>query len=96
MYVIIIVLLVIITLSLIMILHKRKEKKVSQPLETDEYEQKLLELIQKEKRMTQKEIRKHFNLSEAKISLLITELEHKQKIEKIKKGRSNIIIIKKN
>ena len=45
-------------------------------------------------RITQKELRKHFPLSEAKVSLMITELESKGKIEKIKKGRGNIIILK--
>ena len=45
-------------------------------------------------RITQKELRKEMPLSEAKVSLLISELEHKNKIEKIKKGRGNIIILK--
>ncbi|MEK6849935.1 MAG: hypothetical protein AABY01_05200 [Nanoarchaeota archaeon] len=45
-------------------------------------------------RTTQKDIRKQFPLSEAKISLIIAELEHKGAIEKIKKGRGNIIILK--
>lgn len=42
-------------------------------------------------RMTQKEIRKSFPLSEAKISLMIAELEHLGKVRKIKQGRGNII-----
>lgn len=46
-------------------------------------------------RATQKDIRKQIPLSEAKISLMIAELEHKGVIEKIKKGRGNIIILKK-
>jgi len=46
-------------------------------------------------RTTQKHIRKQIPLSEAKISLMIDELEHKGTIEKIKKGRGNIIILKK-
>jgi uncharacterized membrane protein len=46
-------------------------------------------------RVTQKDIRKKFPLSEAKISLMISELEHKGLIEKIKKGRGNIIVLKK-
>jgi len=45
-------------------------------------------------RATQKEIRKQIPLSEAKISLMIAELEHKGVVEKIKKGRGNIIILK--
>lgn len=63
--------------------------------EDDELE-KYFEFIKKQGgRTTQKEIRKNFPMSEAKISLIITELEHKGKIEKIRKGRSNIIILKK-
>lgn len=55
----------------------------------------LLDFIRKQGgRVTQKDIRKQFPSSEAKISLIITELEHKGKIEKIKKGRGNIIMIK--
>ena len=46
-------------------------------------------------RMTQKELRKHFPMSEAKISLMIAELESMGKIKKIKKGRGNIIILNK-
>jgi len=46
-------------------------------------------------RATQKDIRKQIPLSEAKISLMIAELEHKGVVEKIKKGRGNIIILKK-
>jgi uncharacterized membrane protein len=43
-------------------------------------------------RMTQKELRKNFDLSEAKISLMITELESLGLVKRIKKGRGNIII----
>ena len=46
-------------------------------------------------RATQKDIRKQIPLSEAKISLMLAELEHKGVVEKIKKGRGNIIILKK-
>lgn len=44
-------------------------------------------------RMTQKDIRKNLPLSEAKISLIIAELEHDGKVKKIKKGRGNIIVL---
>jgi len=43
---------------------------------------------------TQKDIRKNFPSSEAKISLVLTELEHAQTIQKIKKGRGNIIVLR--
>jgi len=57
---------------------------------------KILSLLKKNKgRMTQREIRKEFPLSEAKVSLMITELESMDKVKKIKKGRGNVIIFKK-
>ena len=58
--------------------------------------EQIIKIIKREgSRTTQKEIRKQIPLSEAKISLMIAELEHKGIIEKIKKGRGNIIILKK-
>ncbi|MBN2368118.1 hypothetical protein JXC34_03790 [Candidatus Woesearchaeota archaeon] len=62
----------------------------------DDQAGRLLSLLkQNHGRMTQKDIRKEFPLSEAKISLLIAELESLGKIKKIKKGRGNIILLKK-
>ena len=58
----------------------------------DEYESKVLEIIKKDKRVTQKDVRKAIPLSEAKISLIISDLESQGKIRKIKKGRGNILI----
>ncbi len=62
------------------------------------YLDRTLEIIKKhDGRIYQKELRQEMlDLSEAKVSLLITELEHKGKIEKIKKGRGNVIILKEN
>jgi len=55
--------------------------------------QDILSFIDKEGgRTTQKDIRKNFPQSEAKISLMIAELEEKGLIKRIKKGRGNIII----
>ena len=55
-----------------------------------------VDLIKKEGgRISQKDLRKQIPLSEAKISLMIAELESKGVIDKIKKGRGNIIILKK-
>ncbi len=57
--------------------------------------EKVIEIMKKEGgRINQKDLRKHFPLSEAKISLLVSELEAKGKIEKIKKGRGNILVLK--
>lgn len=68
-----------------------KEKK--EDVEADLKE--LLDFIKKEGgRTTQKDIRKHFPQSEAKISLMVSELEHKGKIKKIKKGRGNILTLR--
>lgn len=60
------------------------------------YLDNVIEIIKKhDGRISQKELRKEMlYLSEGKISLIITELEHKEKIEKIKKGRGNVIILK--
>ncbi len=62
------------------------------------YLNQAVEIIKKhDGRISQKDLRKEMlYLSEAKVSLIITELEHKGKIEKIKKGRGNIIISKDN
>jgi len=80
---------------------KKKEKPEAQGVETvktigtgeepDELD-KVLAFIKAHKRVTQKDIRKEFPLSEAKISLIITDLESQGKIRKIKKGRGNIVI----
>ena len=85
---------------------KRKQKKELLRGEKEEHKQnniikgkeieRIIELLKKEDgRATQKEIRKEIPLSEAKISLMIAELDHKGIVEKIKKGRGNIIILKK-
>jgi len=45
-------------------------------------------------RTTQKELRKHIPVSEAKLSMMLTELEASGKVRKIKKGRGNLIVLK--
>lgn len=53
----------------------------------------LYEIIKKKGgRVTQKDIRKEVIYGEAKVSLMITDLEDRGFVKKIKKGRSNIII----
>ncbi len=75
---------------------KKKLPKKTGALEETDLTNKVLEFMKKEQgRVTQKDLRKNFPYSEAKISLILTELESKGKIEKIKKGRSNVIILKK-
>lgn len=68
---------------------KEKNEKIFSP---DETLNKVISFIKKEKRTTQKDARKQLGMSEAKISLLITDLEDRKLVRKIKKGRGNIII----
>ncbi len=71
---------------------KEIKKTTKDDLEADLKE--LIAFIKKEGgRTTQKDIRRNFPQSEAKISLMIAELEHKGRIKKIKKGRGNIITL---
>jgi len=61
----------------------------------DNLTKSILEFIKQQgSRTTQKDIRKHFPSSEAKISLILTQLEYEGKIQKVKKGRGNVIITK--
>ncbi len=56
---------------------------------------RILKILKEEQgRMTQKDLRKRVPYSEAKLSLMVTELEAKGKIEKIKKGRGNVLVLK--
>ena len=72
---------------------KVKEKK-GEGLSKDLRE--VIEIIEKGGgRTTQKDIRKQHPMSEAKVSLMIAELEEKGIVKKIKKGRGNIIILEK-
>lgn len=73
---------------------KKETKEEKTVILTDELK-KIVDFIKKEgNRTTQKDIRKAFPQSEAKISLIIAELEEKSIVKKIKKGRGNIIILK--
>jgi len=75
--------------------YKKYRQNKAQPVHEKDDLSKVLEIIKKEGgRINQKDLRKHFSLSEAKMSLLITELESKGKLSKIKKGRGNILILK--
>jgi uncharacterized membrane protein len=95
----VVVLIVLLIISILLYIIKHKKHATQQTYhETSEEKDELKQLIhfikQQGGRTTQKDIRKEFPSSEAKISLMITELEQKGKIEKIKKGRGNIIILK--
>ncbi len=60
----------------------------------DELKQRVYAIIIEEKRIRQKDLRKKFPYSEAKISLILSELQEEGKIRKIKKGRGNIVLLK--
>ena len=76
--------------------YKLRNRSKEETTDESDLADKVLEFIKKQEgRTTQKELRKQFPFSEAKISLVLTELESKNKIEKIKKGRSNVIILKR-
>ena len=73
---------------------KEPEKETSSFSYEDDITKQIIHIIKEEGgRTTQKLIRKKIPLSEAKISLAITELVANGKIKKIKKGRGNIIIL---
>jgi uncharacterized membrane protein len=65
----------------------------NKPIELPSDLHELYNLIQKMGgRVTQKELREKMAYSEAKVSLMLDDLENRCLIKKIKKGRSNIII----
>ncbi len=73
------------------IVEKEVIKEVKEVVVQEEL-QKIMEFIEHEGgRTTQKDIRKNFPYSEAKISLMIDDLEAKGLIKKVKKGRGNLI-----
>lgn len=78
---------------------KPEQEQLSEIKETesfrDEVVEKVLEILNREKRINQKDLRKELNLSEAKISLVVAQLESEGKVKKFKKGRGNIIILNK-
>ncbi len=74
------------------IVEKEVIKEVREVVVADEL-QKVLEFVEKEGgRTTQKDIRGQFPYSEAKVSLMIDELEAKGLLKRIKKGRGNVIV----
>ncbi len=87
---------VVVILGFFIYFYKPKKEIIVKEIKEEKGELKsLVDFIKKQGgRTTQKDIRKEFPSSEAKISLMITELEKKNKIQRIKKGRGNVIILK--
>ncbi len=57
----------------------------------DEDAAKVYEFVKRNGRVPQKELRKEFPYSEAKLSLIVAELEEKGLVRKVKKGRGNLL-----
>lgn len=98
-FILILILLATLTFIILVLLklRKRKEKEAMEKVEAilkqpDKFKKTVLDILEKEKRILQKDLRKKLNVSEAKLSLLITELEEEGKVKKIKRGRGNILI----
>ncbi len=62
----------------------------------DKYAQEVLDVLARSgNRLTQKEIRERLqHVSEAKVSLIVSELEALGRVKKIKHGRGNIVVLK--
>jgi len=72
----------------------KKHKKISTLPEDSE---KVLEIIiSKGGETTQKELRELLTFSEAKVSLILKELEKNRLIKKVKKGRTNVLMLTNN
>ncbi|NQV08677.1 hypothetical protein HQ529_02360 [Candidatus Woesearchaeota archaeon] len=92
-----VILVLVIALGVFVYFHLRKKKKEEKEEQSVPEElMDIIKLLKKNKgKMTQKDIRKESPLSEAKVSLMISDLIKEQKVEKIKQGRGNIISLKK-
>lgn len=75
--------------ALIFIKKRKRKGEIPDDLEV------VLELIRKSGgRITQKELREKLGWSEAKLSLVLTDLERRGLIEKYRKGRGNVVFLK--
>lgn len=92
---IIVAVLFILAIVFVIIFVKRKKKKKKTNIEGDLIDDVLNFIKEEGSRVTQKDIRKQFPVSEAKVSLVITELEDKGLLKKVKRGRGNIVILNK-
>jgi len=90
-----IIILVVIILAVVLVIIFSKKKKKNIDIEEDKADEVLAFIKKQGGRVTQKDIRKEFPVSEAKISLVITELEDKKLVKRIKRGRGNVIILNK-
>lgn len=107
-YLIYLGIIVVVIISLVLIFNLKNKRKVveksrrREPKEKvrkigmDEDSKKVLKIIEEnEGRIEQKELRKILKFSETKMSLVVSELEVTGLIKRIKKGRKNILKLKK-
>jgi uncharacterized membrane protein len=74
---------------------RRKMLEIERKEELPEDLKRVVEIIRQEGgRITQKELRQKLGYSEAKVSLIIADLERRGIVEKVKKGRGNIIFLR--
>ncbi|MCK4319866.1 hypothetical protein KAW38_04830 [Candidatus Micrarchaeota archaeon] len=86
---------IILILFIVLLLFRTKKKK-AKPEELDEDCKTVLRIVnENEGRITQKEIREILNWSDSKLSLVVSELEQLELIKRIKKGRKNIIKVRR-
>ncbi len=76
---------------LFLLLQKKPIKQVKKQELDDDAKKVMQTLVSFEGRSTQKELRQTLNFSDAKLSLIIAELEELGYIKKFKRGRGNII-----
>ncbi len=63
-------------------------------IELDKYAYEIIDHLKRGgNRLTQKELREKVTIGEAKVSLVVSELESEKIVKKIKKGRANIIVL---
>ncbi len=73
------------------LLHRRRAQE--EPLPEDL--SRVVEILKREGgRMKQSDLRRRLGCSEAKLSLMLAELEHRGRVRRFKKGRGKIVILK--
>ena len=93
-YIIIFIIAIIIGFFSRRLFKKEPKQEISKEIELKDDLKQVLEILkQNNGRMNQKDLRKNLNLSEAKVSLMISELESLNKVKRIRKGRANIIVL---
>ncbi|MET1123972.1 MAG: MarR family transcriptional regulator [Archaeoglobaceae archaeon] len=81
--------------AVLLVLYYLKRREATENSELPEDLSEVLEVIRRAGgRITQKELRKKLGYSEAKMSLILADLERRGLVERVKKGRGKIIFLK--